>query len=445
MERLLLIFVRRLRQAGLSIGLGEVIDAGRALACLDVTDEQAVRTTLRSTLIKNACDFAVFDKVFELTFYVPDDKEQAEAGRLFPAFAVDGSGVGFAGAGSYRGELERVLENPEKLGSFVAELSSIIPLPDNCLDPDVLLHQVKVSLGWFMVKASLEKEKSADAKEKKQLLVQLQKEIKRRIERRLLMERGDAGLAAVVEKVALNTLDFVNLTDAQQHAVMQEVDKLAARIHQGFGRRFRPSRSPGQLDLRRTCRALMQRGRLPGSFRYKKKKPRPAKLVVLCDWSGSVRPYSMFLLRLVYALYQRFPSTSVFLFIDRIADITFYLDKFGFTEGLARALDEAVFSHTNNSDYGTVFYLFWRYYLQQLSKDTILLIYGDAKNLFKADERLFFAKIAEKAGKVFWLNPQPKEKWNTHDSIIKHYEPYCNAVVECGNLKQLRDAVELLK
>ncbi len=454
MERVLFLFARRLRQAGLDVALGEMIDTGKALACLDITDREAVRAALQSTLVKNAADFPVFDKVFELTFNAAVEQTEleaetvpAEAGRLFPALVVDGGGSAFTGAGCCRDELERVLADPEKMGVFSSQLAAMLqlPPPGESLDPDDLLHQVKVSLGWFMVEAALEQGKVSYAEEKRRLLGRLEKDIKSKIEKRLLAERGAAGLAAVVEKVALQGLDFACLSDAQQAAVMQEVDKLAARIPLAFSRRYRPSARTGRLDLRRTCRALMQRGRLPGSLRYKKRKRHRVKMAVLCDWSGSVRPYALFLLRLVYAFYQRFPSTSVYLFIDRVAEITFYLDKYGFTEGLARALDEDDISRTNNSDYGTVFYQFWRNHLQQISADTVLLIFGDAKNLFKADEREFFSQITGKAGKVYWLNPQPKENWNTHDSIMRVYEPYCDAVVECGNLKQLRDAVQRIR
>jgi len=45
------------------------------------------------------------------------------------------------------------------------------------------------------------------------------------------------------------------------------------------------------------------------------------------------------------------------------------------------------------------------------------------------------------ARRVYWLNPEPRERWDTGDSIMAEYEEYCHAVQECRNLKQLADFV----
>ena len=45
--------------------------------------------------------------------------------------------------------------------------------------------------------------------------------------------------------------------------------------------------------------------------------------------------------------------------------------------------------------------------------------------------------MAERARKVFWLNPEPVERWDTGDSIIDRYREHCHSVHECRNLVQL--------
>ena len=42
----------------------------------------------------------------------------------------------------------------------------------------------------------------------------------------------------------------------------------------------------------------------------------------------------------------------------------------------------------------------------------------------------------------FWLNPEPRERWNTEDSVIGLYAPFCDGVYQCQNLEQLTDAVK---
>ncbi len=45
---------------------------------------------------------------------------------------------------------------------------------------------------------------------------------------------------------------------------------------------------------------------------------------------------------------------------------------------------------------------------------------------------------------VYWLNPEPRAEWNTHDSEIAAYSTHCDGVVEVRNLRQLVAAVEHL-
>lgn len=65
---------------------------------------------------------------------------------------------------------------------------------------------------------------------------------------------------------------------------------------------------------------------------------------------------------------------------------------------------------------------------------------GDAKNNWRSDERLAFKEMAGRARKVFWFNPRPRETWDTRDSIMKVYSPFCSRVLECRNLEQLTKA-----
>ncbi|MBB6448019.1 hypothetical protein [Bacillus benzoevorans] len=41
----------------------------------------------------------------------------------------------------------------------------------------------------------------------------------------------------------------------------------------------------------------------------------------------------------------------------------------------------------------------------------------------------------------FWFNPDKKQKWNQGDSVIGQYAPYCDAVFETLNVKQLEEAL----
>ena len=54
-----------------------------------------------------------------------------------------------------------------------------------------------------------------------------------------------------------------------------------------------------------------------------------------------------------------------------------------------------------------------------------------------------FARIVEKAGRTFWLNPEPRLYWGYGDSVIVAYARHCEAF-ECWTTKQLEDFVKAL-
>ena len=52
------------------------------------------------------------------------------------------------------------------------------------------------------------------------------------------------------------------------------------------------------------------------------------------------------------------------------------------------------------------------------------------------------ARLRDRARKLVWLNPEPRERWNTGDSVIGLYAPVCDVVLGCGNLRELLVALK---
>ena len=50
-------------------------------------------------------------------------------------------------------------------------------------------------------------------------------------------------------------------------------------------------------------------------------------------------------------------------------------------------------------------------------------------------------EMQKRARKVFWLDPEPRGYWDTGDSIVSEYAPYCDGVYEVRNLRQLQKFV----
>jgi uncharacterized protein with von Willebrand factor type A (vWA) domain len=83
-------------------------------------------------------------------------------------------------------------------------------------------------------------------------------------------------------------------------------------------------------------------------------------------------------------------------------------------------------------------------YAHQLSRRSVVLVVGDARSNYGDPAEAAFAQIRERAGQVYWLNPEPRRYWNDGDSVIGRYAPWCAQVRECRTLAQIADFVQSL-
>ena len=97
-----------------------------------------------------------------------------------------------------------------------------------------------------------------------------------------------------------------------------------------------------------------------------------------------------------------------------------------------------------SSDYGFVLREFASGYAHQLSRRSVVLVVGDARTNYGDPAVAEFAEIRERAGQVYWLNPEPRRYWNDGDSVIGRYAPFCAQVRECRTLGRIADFVRSL-
>ena len=94
-------------------------------------------------------------------------------------------------------------------------------------------------------------------------------------------------------------------------------------------------RRRGRVDLRRTLRANLTRADLI-DLRFRARKPKKTKLVLLCDVSGSMDLYSRFLLQFLFALQNVFRRVETFTFSTRLTRITDHLRSRSYRQVLRR-------------------------------------------------------------------------------------------------------------
>jgi uncharacterized protein with von Willebrand factor type A (vWA) domain len=70
-------------------------------------------------------------------------------------------------------------------------------------------------------------------------------------------------------------------------------------------------------------------------------------------------------------------------------------------------------------------------------------VLGDARTNGRDPRADIFAQVTARAGRTFWLNPEPRLYWNYGDSVIEAYAQHCQAF-ECWTTAHLEDFVKAL-
>jgi uncharacterized protein len=167
---------------------------------------------------------------------------------------------------------------------------------------------------------------------------------------------------------------------------------------------------------------------------------------VLADVSGSVASFSRFTLNLLIALDSRLSRLRAFSFVDGLAEITELVSEArsaGRQLGPAEAARGAI-RLNGSSDYGHVMREFAGTYSRQFSRRTVVLVVGDARTNYADPAVASLADVADRVGKLYWLNPEPRRYWDQGDSVMSRYAPMCDQVQECRTLRQIADFVQSL-
>ncbi|HEY8582124.1 MAG TPA: VWA domain-containing protein, partial [Capillimicrobium sp.] len=227
-------------------------------------------------------------------------------------------------------------------------------------------------------------------------------------------------------------------------AVHRVVAQLRRRLAtQGMEARGRKRHA--HVDVRRTMRASLQTGGVPVELKYRPRRPRRPEIFVLCDVSTSVTSASVFFLSVLHALHDTFRKMRSFVFIERISEVTDVFAKErdfrAISEAIAR--DAGVADISGYTDYGRVWTEFRQTVEDELHPRATVIVLGDARTNGRDPRADVFASIAAKAGRTFWLNPEPRLYWNYGDSVISAYAEFCEAH-ECWTTQQLEDFVKAL-
>jgi len=211
------------------------------------------------------------------------------------------------------------------------------------------------------------------------------------------------GVPAVSDQEAIAAQDFSTFSPDQLDEVFRLTVQIAKRLARRLTRRRRPVRRRGRVDLRRTLRANLTRGDLI-DLRFRRRKRRKVRLVLLCDVSGSMDLYSRFLLQFLFALQNVFGRVETFTFSTRLTRVTEYLKGRSYKQVLRRLTE--VRDWSGGTRIGESLAQFNRQWPMLVDRRTIVIILSDGWDTGEpevlASEML---RIKRRAGRVLWLNP----------------------------------------
>jgi uncharacterized protein with von Willebrand factor type A (vWA) domain len=237
--------------------------------------------------------------------------------------------------------------------------------------------------------------------------------------------------------------DFATFSADQLDEVLRLTVLIARRLARRISRRRRPVRRRGRVDLRRTLRANLTRADLI-DLRFRARKRKKTKLVLLCDVSGSMDLYSRFLLQFLFAVQSVFRRVETFAFSTRLTRITDHLRARSYRQVLRRLQD--VRDWSGGTRIGESLAEFNREWGRIVDRRTIVIILSDGWDTgdpeVLATEML---RIKRRAGRVIWLNPllgNPSYEPLTRGMaaalpLVDHFAP-------AHNLASLRDLAQRL-
>jgi uncharacterized protein with von Willebrand factor type A (vWA) domain len=443
LDERLLEFGEELRSEGVAIGTSELLDAFAVLKEVSWTQPTDFREALAATLAKSQEDRRVYELVFDRFFFRATElaaiREDVREGG-----GVDASD-GQLDLDVLRAQIAQALADGSEGAMRDLARLAIAAFGRQGEGSGVIgvdVQRIRRALG-------LRAEPQPELPEGDPRRDGLPREQLRRFEALLRRELERAQIERTEQlppSRPLNELDRALPSGPLQDlaAVHRVVAQLKRRLKtQGNEQRGRKRRAA--VDVRKTMRASLEFGGVPAVIKLKPVRPRRPEIYVLCDVSTSVTSASVFFLSVMHALHDSFRKMRSFVFIERISEVTdvFHKERDFKKVNEAIAKDAGVADISGYTDYGRVWSEFRELVEDDLHPRATVIVLGDARTNGRDPRADIFARVAAKAGRTFWLNPEPRLYWNYGDSVISAYEPYCEAY-ECWTTQQLEDFVKAL-
>lgn len=461
-------FFRAARGAGVRVSPAESIDAMRAVSKIGFDDRQILRDTLLVTLAKTQEEKRALGDCFDLFFSRPeplppsapdndnsDQSQDASASGQASGGGGGGESSGTADAteqqaaspasgqpGEGLGPLARMLlrQDRNEIAAAIADAASAASLPDirYFTQRGIFSGRILEQMGISRLRDDLDGLTASNPSLAERLqgaTDALREAVRETVAQALLLYGREE--AENLRAEILRNAPLARIEPRQVEEMRNLIRKIARRLRERYSKPRKRQRR-GHLDVRRTLRRNAAWGSIPFLTAWKRKHRERPKIVALCDVSGSVARVSDFFLLLIHSLHEVVDDVRSFAFSGHLIEVSDILEKKSPEAAMAEIMAKVGFG---SSDYGSSLADFEDGWMNAITPQTTVIVLGDARSNNLDPRADILKRIAERAKRVVWLNPEGRMAWGFGDSEMPRYATFCSVVRQCATARQLERAV----
>jgi uncharacterized protein len=238
----------------------------------------------------------------------------------------------------------------------------------------------------------------------------------------------------------LSSTDMRHIVDPDDIAAAHALaGRLARLMRARLTRRERASRRGTRLDLRRTIHRNISHGGTPIDLVFRRRKPKPLRLVVLLDASGSMNLYTAFFVRFIHGVLDAFHEAEAFVFHTRLTHLSDSLRE----RDPARAVDRLSLIAQGvggGTRIGESLATFNRWHAKRvIHSRTAVMIVSDGYDTGPPEELgAQMRRLRRRCRRIIWLNPLIG--WRDYAPVARGMQmalPYIDLFAPAHNLDSL--------
>jgi uncharacterized protein len=255
------------------------------------------------------------------------------------------------------------------------------------------------------------------------------------------VEEGSTGKSEGASRgESLAQKDFRKIADPEELAKAHAAaESLSRAMRARLTRRERARAKGRRIDLRSTIRENVGHGGVPVDLRWRDRKPKPLRLIVLLDASGSMEMYTAVFTRFIHGVLDSFKEAEAFVFHTRLAHVSSAMKEKNATRALERMslMTQGVGGGTR---IGESLATFNKWHAKRvLNSRSCVMILSDGYDT--GDTQVLsteLRRLRQRCRRIAWLNPMMGwDGYQPESQAMKAALPHLDLFAPAHNLESL--------